>query len=219
MQPRVIIHNVVSVDGRIDHIRPNVGLYYELAGTWEADAILCGSNTILAAFAQGNAEVQEGEEEAGERSGPLLAVVDSRGRLHCWSALRRQPYWRDAIALCSQATPQSYLDELQAQRVATIITGNERVDLRAALEQLNARYNVRTVRVDSGGTLNGALLRAGLVDEVSVLLDPSLVGGSSPRSLYVAPDLVSEEGVIRLRPVHVETLRGGNVWLRYEVVR
>ena len=73
--------------------------------------------------------------------------------------------------------------------------------------------------VDSGGTLNGALLHAGLVDEVSILLDPTLIGGTTPSSLYVAPDLPSEEGGIRLRPTHVETLRGGNVWLRYEVVR
>jgi 2,5-diamino-6-(ribosylamino)-4(3H)-pyrimidinone 5'-phosphate reductase len=88
-----------------------------------------------------------------------------------------------------------------------------------ALEELNARYGVRTVRVDSGGTLNGVLLRAGLVDEVSVLIGPCLVGGTTPRSIFRAPDLTSSEGVVELKLTHVEKLKGDVVWLRYEVVR
>ena len=97
--------------------------------------------------------------------------------------------------------------------------GEDHVDLRAALEELSARHGVKTVRMDSGGTLNGLMLRAGLVDEVSVLVNPCLVGGLSPRSLLRAPDLTSAEGVIALRLMHVEKLRGDVVWLRYEVVK
>jgi len=36
------------------------------------------------------------------------------------------------------------------------------------------------------GRLNGVLFRAGLVDEVSVLVNPCLVGGTSPRSIFRA---------------------------------
>jgi len=69
------------------------------------------------------------------------------------------------------------------------------------------------------GRLNGVLFRAGLVDEVSVLVNPCLVGGTSPRSIFVAPDLTSPEGVIPLKLLHVETLQDNVVWLRYEVVK
>jgi 2,5-diamino-6-(ribosylamino)-4(3H)-pyrimidinone 5'-phosphate reductase len=65
----------------------------------------------------------------------------------------------------------------------------------------------------------GVLLRAGLVDEVSVLVDPCLVGGTTPRSIFIAPDLTSAEGVIPLRLIHAENVKGDTVWLRYEVVR
>jgi 2,5-diamino-6-(ribosylamino)-4(3H)-pyrimidinone 5'-phosphate reductase len=87
------------------------------------------------------------------------------------------------------------------------------------LEELNTRYGVKVVRVDSGGILNGVLLRAGLVDEVSVIVDPCLVGGTTPRSMFVAPDLTSAEGVLASRLIHVEPVRGDAVWLRYEVVK
>jgi len=93
------------------------------------------------------------------------------------------------------------------------------VDYRAALEELNARYGVTTVRVDSGGTLNGALLREGLIHEVSLLLHPCLVGGETPRSFFRAADLDHPEDMVQLKLAHLEKLRDDVVWLIYEVVR
>ena len=48
-----------------------------------------------------------------------------------------------------------------------ILTGGDHVDFRAALEVLNSRDGVELIRVDSGGTLRGVLLREGVVDEGS----------------------------------------------------
>jgi hypothetical protein len=53
----------------------------------------------------------------------------------------------------------------------------------------------------------------------SVLVNPCLVRGTTPRSIFVAPDLTASEGVIPLRLTHVETMKGDAVRLRYEVVR
>ena len=76
---------------------------------------------------------------------------------------------------------------------------------------------IRRVRVDSGGILNGVFLRQGLVDEVSAVTSPALVGGMSPKTIFVAQDLESEEGVIPLVLTGVETIRDHYVWLRYKV--
>ncbi|MGE5861265.1 MAG: dihydrofolate reductase family protein, partial [Ignavibacteria bacterium] len=65
----------------------------------------------------------------------------------------------------------------------------------------------------------GVLLRAGLVDEVSILISPSLVGGFSPNSFYRAPDLKSTEEVISLNLIHFERLREDIIWLRYKVTK
>lgn len=73
--------------------------------------------------------------------------------------------------------------------------------------------------MDSGGILNGILLRLGLVDEVSVLIYPRLVGGSIQRSVFHAPDLNSSEGPIKLKQTHIEQLEGDVAWLRYEVIK
>jgi 2,5-diamino-6-(ribosylamino)-4(3H)-pyrimidinone 5'-phosphate reductase len=220
MRPRVIIHNGVSLDGRLDWYTGDVGLYYELAARFQAGATLCGSNTILTAFVSENlAPGAEPDQALPPESKPdhWLIIVDSRGRIRNLAQLRRQPYWRDVIILCSQATPPAHLDYLRQQEVEYLITGTAKVDLPAALTQLKACYGFDLIRIDSGGTLNGVLLRAGLVDEVSLLVNPTLVGGTSPQSIFVAPDLTSTAGIIPLKLTHLEQLPDDILWLRYEV--
>lgn len=222
MLPRVIVHNTVSVDGRMDWLTGDLGLYYGLTSIWPIDAMWSGSETLLAAY-QPDEAASIGEEPVDASTLDLtlqrLIVVDSRGRIRSWRQIRRSPYWRDPIALCSRATPTSYLDDLQQNQIEYLVTGNDRVDLRSALEELNARCNINVVRVDSGGLLIGALLRAGLIDEVSVLVNPCLVGGMSPRSIFTAPDLNSADGVIPLKLIRVENVQDDVVWLRYEVIK
>ncbi|MGE5550026.1 MAG: RibD family protein [Bacteroidota bacterium] len=221
MLPRVILHNAVSLDGRLDHLNVDLGLYYGLAAGFGADAMLSGSETLLTAIDE--IPPDDGGEPApagtGDAELPLLVVADGRGRIRTWHYWRKQAYWRSAVVLCHRQTPGDYLDYLREKRVDYIIAGENRVDLRAALLELNNRHGVRTIRVDSGGTLNGALLRAGLIDEVSLMLHPVLVGGESPRTFFRASDLAGPEGVIALRLKHLEKLTGDLVWLRYDVVK
>jgi 2,5-diamino-6-(ribosylamino)-4(3H)-pyrimidinone 5'-phosphate reductase len=222
MLPRVILHMGVSVDGRYDWAVAHDSPYYEIVQLLEADADLSGSQTMLKAYLPDDPKtafpgVYERWTKISTR--PLLAVVDSQGQIRNWDVIKRQPWWRTAVALCSHATPQSHRDDLQQQGVDTIVAGDERVDLRVALEELRARYQVKVLRVDSGGVLNGVLLRAGLVDEVSVVISPELVGGTTTNSMFIAPDLSSASGVIPLKLLHVSNVKEDFVWLRYEVVR
>lgn len=124
--------------------------------------------------------------------------------------------------LCSKTTPVAYLDQLAELGVETIVTGAERVDYRSALEELRARHGIEVVRVDSGGTLIGVLLRAQLVDEVSVLVHPFLAGGSPELSLFQPPGgegADESDGAISLALRGVEVPRDDVVWLRYGVIR
>lgn len=221
MLPRVIIHNTVSLDGRMDWITPDLEIYYELAMRWNEDATLVGCDTLLNPPEEIPPETEKAFEQPKVVPGdtrPLLVVPDSRGRFRGWHFMKIQPYWRGMVALCSKSTSKEYLEYLEKRYVEYLIIGKDRVNLRAALEELNARYRIEVVRVDSGGTLNGILLREGLVNEVSVLINPSLVGGTTPRNLFRAPDLTSKEGVIQLKLIHLEKMKNDMVWLRYEVV-
>lgn len=212
MLPYVIIHSAVSVDGRMDRLRIDMERYYSLLPTWKEDCTLCGSETVL------QAGLSEWEHDgSSDPSNPLLAVVDGRGRFSGWDRVAPSPYWSKGVALSTKRTPEEHLEIVRSKGADVIITGDEHVDLRAALMELSSRYGVKTVRVDSGGTLNGVLLRAGLVNEVSILVHPQVIGGRSPSSAFIADDLGDDEQVSEAELMSVDKLDGGLVWLRYRL--
>lgn len=221
MKPRVIIYNAVSVDGRIDWFRPDIALFYSLVSRWHEDATMAGCDTLLRAPDEIPEETTL-EPPAPAADGmddrPLLIVPDSHGRVRTWHYWRTQPYWRDCVVLCSERTPRDYLRYLDDRTVKHIIVGDEYVDFSRALEVLHAEHGVRVVRVDSGGTLNGVLLRAGLVDEVHLLLHPALVGGMTSRNFFRAPDLCTPDAVVALRLTGIEQQQDDIVLLSYDVI-
>lgn len=212
MDPKVILHIGCSLDGRIDWLKPDNFLYYRVIQNWQVDAMLSGSNTILAAEMDPSFDIQKLDQQ-------YLVVADSRGRIENWEEIKRQAWWNGTpIVLCSKSTPQVYLQKLDAQGVHFLVYGKDYVDFEAALPALFDLFGIEVLRIDSGGVLAGVLLRQGLVDEVSVLISPQLTGGRSPRSIFVADDLTSMAGVVDLKLVQHEVLDENYVHLYYQVV-
>ncbi|OEV07401.1 pyrimidine reductase [Streptomyces nanshensis] len=207
-RPHVVAHVAVTPEGVTTGFEPDVGLFYELAGTWQEDVTLAGSGTLLAQEAT-LASAPPGPGPAAD--GPLLAVVDGGGRISRWEELRAAGHWSDVLALHSACTPP----RPASRQVRELVTGSERVDLRAVLETLAGREGAGVVRVDSGGSLIGALLAADLLDEVSLLVHPCLAADRDGQRWYG-----NARGTGRaLELVTNETLRDGIVWLRHRVRR
>jgi len=224
MLPRVTLHNAVSLDGRLlEWGMVDMGLYYGLAGAFSEQATLAGTETLLTGAAH-EGVVADGDDtprsdSVSGDSRPLLVVPDSQGRVRIWRWMLAQPYWRAGIALCSSSTPREHVAYLERSGVARIVAGADRVDLKAALAEVRRWYGIERIRADSGGTLNGVLLRLGLVDEISLLVAPVLMGDDASRSFAHAPAFAAAGGYANLKLTHMERLAGDHLWLRYEVVR
>ncbi|RPI39681.1 MAG: RibD family protein [Methanoregulaceae archaeon] len=227
MVPKVILHIATSLDGRITGFPADLDLYYSLAAQWNPDAILFGSETVLAAFRENpsmevppeHEEIFSPPKDIKTDPRPLLVIADSRGRVRCWDAIRKWPYMRDVLALCSSRTPQEYLRYLAGRHIDTIIAGDDRIDMRAALEALHARYGINVLRVDSGGTLNSVLLHAGLVDKISVLIHPFIAGGKADPTLSDPLKAGIPELQVPLRLESTEVVGNGVVWARYSLTK
>ncbi len=224
MLPWVITFNATSLDGRITGFDADVNLYYQLASEMDVDAVLMGSKTVLTGFNVKPGELSEESHEDfqpremdPEDQRPLLVVPDSRGQIRIWSEVRRMPYIRDIIVLCSRSTPKEYLDFLDERFIPYLIIGYGQADLETALDELNLQFGVKLVRVDSGGVLNAVLLQAGLVDEVHVLIHPILVGTAND-SIYNAV-LESSMENIGLKLVNVNKIGDELVYLTYHVFK
>jgi 2,5-diamino-6-(ribosylamino)-4(3H)-pyrimidinone 5'-phosphate reductase len=184
MKPKVIMHTQVSLDGCIDGFE-NTGIYYSLANQFNADMVLFGSNTVYAAV---KAYPPEAEEDfmkpviTPNDNRPFGVIPDSRGRLRNLHVVRKMGYLKDVIILVSKATPRSYLDFLEKRNYDFIVAGDDHVDYEKAFEVLNGKYNCNIIRTDSGGILTNVLLEQGLVDEISLIVSPVLVGTAIPNA-------------------------------------
>ncbi|MEX2093824.1 MAG: RibD family protein [Pirellulales bacterium] len=222
MKPRVIVCNAVSLDGRIDGFQPDIGLFYGLVARFGEDATLAGCETLLHAPdeipAEAPADLAPPRVEPDDKR-PMLVVADSRGRLRTWHYWKQQPFWRHFAALCTDATSSEHYKYLHERHIDCLTAGTDRIDFAAALEMLNQNYGVKTVRVESGGTLNGVLLRAGLVDEVHLLMHPVLVGDAGSKSFLRTSGLKAASNAIRLQLLALEPHASDIVLASYSVMQ
>ena len=116
MLPYVILHMGISVDGRIDWGLGSDNPYYELVSQFDADTDISGSNTILQAQFPDDPQAALGklyEEWINKPSRPIHAIVDSKGKIKNWEVIRKQPWWREFVSLCSEETPKTHLEYLK----------------------------------------------------------------------------------------------------------
>ena len=94
------------------------------------------------------------------------------------------------------------------------------LSLKHALEKLKSDYGCERITVQTGGTLNGLLLREKLFDYIDIVVAPVLVGGKDTSTLIDGESLFSQKelsklGVLKLQECVV--LEGSYLRLRYEV--
>ena len=111
----------------------------------------------------------------------------------------------------NQRTPVEYLASLRQENIPYLVSGEERVDLRAVMGKLRTLLGIERLVSTAGGRLNGALLRAGLVDAVSIVFFPALIGGFATPALFDSPDLKAEEWPTRLELISAQVQAGGKV--------
>jgi len=218
-RPWVIAQTEISLDGAIEGFELHMGTYYRIAAGLGADAELMGSGTMLAAQTEDRPETPALCRKPAERtddSRHIWFVPDSQGRIRNLHLFRNTEWCRDLVMLISETTPASYREYLEERHYDYIVAGRDRVDFSVALREIKRRYGVNVLRVDSGGDLVVAMLKAGLLDEISLLLAPVLAG-ADPRRMFRSLD--SGAGPISLEPRAVEQLPGGLLHLRYAVLR
>jgi len=118
--------------------------------------------------------------------------------------------------LISRKTNEDFIDYLKERSYDYLICGDKHVNFKTAYDTLTEKYKISTIMVDSGPALNGVLLDIGLIDEISLLVSPVLVGKKSDKLLA---QLNFGNHNVSLRLLEHEVLDKGLVSLRYQVLR
>jgi riboflavin biosynthesis pyrimidine reductase len=120
------------------------------------------------------------------------------------------------MMLVARRTPIEYRAYFRESNLMDSDVEDDRVDLPEAGYRLGD-LGIRALVADAGGTLRGAILRAGLVDEIDVLFVLGLIGGRGGPVLFNGPDLSQLDPAVRLSPIAVGSMQEGCIFARYSV--
>jgi riboflavin biosynthesis pyrimidine reductase len=143
-------------------------------------------------------------------------VTDAKGKI-VWG--RADVGGDPLIVVLSESVSDAHLAGLRVDGVGYVFAGSDTVDLELALTILRRELSIETLLLEGGGTLNGAFLRAGLIDEISLMIEPAVDGMPGAPCVFDASDGESlpRAPVARIRLRSHELLAGGAIWLRYDV--
>lgn len=171
-RPAVVLNMIASLDGRVTvegrtaplANRADNEMFHALRGA--ADAVLVGAGTVRA---EGYGPMEQ-----------LAVVVSASLDLSPELGLLRAPGNRVVVV-----TPS----DRELAPCAAAVSYLRCADLGDALRRLRSDHGARSVVCEGGPRLNAALLPAGLVDELHLVISPQLVGGLQPLTLVESPPI------------------------------
>jgi len=194
MRPYVALNMISTSDGRAAiggrtaaiGNRADRALFHGLRSF--VDAVMVGAGTVRDeryGRMVRDAAARERRRRRGLSAEPLACVVSGRLALSGDLPLLAESEARVVVLTASERE----LDRAAA-RVEYVRAGHDAVvDLPAALAELRTRFSVRTLLCEGGPHLNGALLQAGLVDELFLSIAPKLASGGEPLTIVTGPEL------------------------------
>ena len=222
MHPKIILHNQISLDGSLTKFSVNMQLHYQILGTFKADAHLIGSNTAKSGLEQFLEEIPP--ETPRDKKPPILkpddsrpywVLIDSHAQMYKLLHIFRQfDYCKDLIVLITPNTPQKYQTYLQKRKYNTIVSGNNHIDFPQIIQKLYQDYQIKTIITDTGPTLNSVLLSQRLLDEISLIIAPEIVG-NKPLNLF--QNLTVDNIPYHLRLLTSKTYENKYIHLHYKI--
>ncbi|MFY1905384.1 RibD family protein [Achromobacter xylosoxidans] len=237
MRPKIICHMIGSIDGRLlsDRWTPLpegaeantiLTVYDKAAQRLNAQGWIVGRKT-MADMVSGTARSHGASHTSCDRSTyignrgerAVAVAVDPSGKLHYGTDHVGAEH---LVAILGKQVSNEYLEELRSDGVSYLFAGADGQDLHAAMTALGDEFGIETVLLEGGGTINGAFLKADLIDEISLLVYPGIDGLAGIPSIFEyqgasASELPAAGRILRL--LSVETLAADIVWIRYAVDR
>lgn len=166
-----------------------------------SSAILTGIGTVLA----DDPSLTVRDVEIGRQ--PLRVVLDPKLRMPASAHMLGLP-GKTLVVAGGDTAPSSSALQAKGAEVLNVPCVGDDIDLRALFELL-AKREVNEILVEAGATLCGALLKAGLVDELVVYLAPHILGDRA-RGMFNFPELTEMAGRIA---INIQDIRAvGKDW-------
>ncbi|MBO5313532.1 MAG: dihydrofolate reductase family protein [Clostridia bacterium] len=228
-RPYVICHMTQSIDGKVagkflctPGCQSALDAYYEMHRGYNADAFACGRVTMVESFTNGYypdltkyEPVEEMSDYIAKGFHTFFAIsLDRYGRVGWQDSCihDEDPGYDNAhiIEIVSEQVDRRYLTYLRSIGVSYIVAGGgEHLEIDNALFKLKSLFGINKLLLEGGSIVNGWFEREDLIDEISVVVAPTIASSSDSPLFYNGKSL-------DLTHVETRTFKNGVVALRYK---
>ena len=227
MRPYIICHMLGSVDGKIKQdiwgLKDHHKYFEEPASKIKADAWLVGRVTMQEfsskknpTLPSGRVNVPKEEFVADQPAKQFAVVIDPSGKCR-WD--NNMVSTEHVIEVLTEKVSSRYLAHLREKNVSYIFGGATELDLTLVVKKLYKRFGIKRLRIDGGGHVNGSFLKAGLIDEFSLVLAPIADGTIGAPTTFEAEKGYGKRKATRFTIKSVKRIFDDFLWIRYEVVK
>jgi 2,5-diamino-6-(ribosylamino)-4(3H)-pyrimidinone 5'-phosphate reductase len=229
-KPTVICHMMATIDGKItsgtdvDILDNFFDLYTKTEDQLNGDSWMCGRVT-MEMFAKGEKiELVQGENtnnftdflENKSDKGYFIGV-DTRGLLR-WNTntikLSNYEHPLPIVIVVTKETPGTYLDYLKELKINYIIGGDDSIVWEEVMKKLKTDLNINRLLLEGGGRINGSILDANLIDEISLMIVPTVLNRSAAPTIF--ENDTDKVDVKNFKLISINQIEKDCVWLRYE---
>ena len=185
---------VTSVDGKVTGeflsgaaCEKACEIYYDINRNLKSNGFICGRVTMESSFTGGyypDLSVYEPKEKTdfmpNNLSGFFAVAFDTNGKLG-WKSNRiidpdGDPGYDGAqiIEVLSKNVDERYLGYLEQMEIPYIFAGEDKIDVESALFKLKNIVGIDTLLLEGGSIINGAFQRANAIDELSLVVAPTI---------------------------------------------
>ena len=207
----------MSIDGKVTGdflFQPECAeateIYYRLNRERKADGFICGRVTMEGSFTDGwypdlsrykpvhHDTNQKMDFIVDDLSGFYAIAFDTHGKLG-WQSDKiidpdGDPGYDGAqiIEVLSEDVDERYLGYLESMEIPYIFAGTDSIDVELALFKLKNIIGCNTLLLEGGSIINGSFERAGAVDELSLVVAPTVADRES-RPLFMDSNIMNFE--------------------------
>lgn len=203
-RPYIICHMVTSIDGKVTGdflFRPEcesaTEIYYDINRKLKCNGFVCGRVTMEGSFTGGY--YPELSEYApvhhdhnlkmdfilDDLTGFYAVAFDPKGRLG-WKSDKiidpdGDPGYDGAqiIEVLTEQVDERYLGYLESMNIPYIFAGETEIDVELALFKLKNIIGCEALLLEGGSIVNGYFQRADVIDELSLVVSPTVAGRDS----------------------------------------
>ena len=123
------------------------------------------------------------------------------------------------VVVLAETVSDAHLAGLRSEGVSYIFAGQSEISLALTLDTLNHELGVKRLLLEGGGGTNGAFLRAGLVDEIHLVICPAVDGSRGAPAVFDSSEADADQRppITAMSLESSQALEGGAMLLRYRI--